>query len=160
MSSPSRIPMDWRRRDQRPGSEIPITYLAQSQPESQSWRSSHGGQPGLRKAAAGASAACRQPSHSIQRALVIACRMTASQLWRHDHRIYGDGGEAAGPVACSTRVTRRPADLGSGPAVWGSDAFSGVTANPAVGYAADSSGARGRDFCFQKSPRFATSFTC
>ena len=61
----------------------------------------------------------------------------ASQLRRYGCGDYETGGEAAGAVECAAARDAAGVGPGGGLQCGGSDAFSGVTANPAVGYASD-----------------------
>ena len=121
-----------------PGAAIPIRTLRNLALHPNFGGRSDGGEPGLRKAAAGAPDGVRTHCRCSRRALrcgAAGCDSTASarlwpRSWRWPRR-------SLKKLNRRRRVTCPAADLVVGLQCGGSDAISGVTANPAVGFAAD-----------------------
>ena len=130
----------------RPGAEIPIRTL-----RNLSLNPNLGGAPMV------VSLGCEKlqpvrllPSNTLpilgpQLLMSFACRMsstTASAIWSLPSWRLAE--KRLAELNRRTRVTRPASDLVVGLQCGGSDAFSGVTANPAVGYASDLVGSRWR----------------
>src|SRR6267154_414346 len=121
-----------------PGSEIPIRTL-----RNLSLNPNLGGAPLV------VSLGCEklQPAQMLPSSTlpILSSRPYVIRLQDDEHRSFGDMVQAIVQMAekrlvqlhARARVTRPAADLVVGLQCGGSDAFSGVTANPAVGYAAD-----------------------
>ncbi len=121
-----------------PGAEIPIRTLRNLALNPEPRRRAARRQPGLREAAARAADPRQHAPDPLGGAVPgPPAGRAASQLRRDGRSHHGDGREAPGTADKRRRTTRPASDLVVGLQCGGSDAFSGVTANPAVGYAAD-----------------------
>ena len=143
-----------------PGRRDSHPHPAPHQPARQSRRSTAGGQPGLREAAAGA--AVRRRSSRFWDERQRDPPAGRARLRRDRRRRSCEAAEkrlaAARPPPAARPVPA--SDLVVGLQCGGSDAFSGVTCNPAVGYAADLLVRAGATVMFSEVTEVRDASTC